>query len=64
VIKQMGINLSGAIGFGQLSGTNFDNNFSARRPTPSRSPVRPWAASRPTSATRTSSARRSRARLA
>jgi pilus assembly protein CpaC len=29
VIKQMGINLSGAIGFGQLSGTNFDNNFSA-----------------------------------
>ncbi len=28
VIKQMGINLSGAIGFGQLSGNNFDNNFS------------------------------------
>jgi pilus assembly protein CpaC len=29
VIKQMGINLSGSIGFGQLSGNNFDNNFSA-----------------------------------
>ena len=28
VIKQMGINLSGAIGFGQLSGTSFDNNIS------------------------------------
>ncbi len=28
VIKQLGINLSGAIGFGQLSGSNFDNNFS------------------------------------
>jgi pilus assembly protein CpaC len=27
VIKQMGINLSGAIGFGQLSGNRFDNNF-------------------------------------
>lgn len=30
VIKQMGINLSGSIGFGQLSGTSFDNNFSAQ----------------------------------
>ncbi len=30
VIKQMGINLSGSIGFGQLSGTGFDNNFSAQ----------------------------------
>jgi pilus assembly protein CpaC len=29
VIKQMGINLSGAIGFGNLEGGNFDNNFSA-----------------------------------
>jgi pilus assembly protein CpaC len=27
VIKQMGINLSGSIGFGQLSGTAFDNNL-------------------------------------
>lgn len=29
VIKQMGINLSGSIGFGQLSGSSFDNNFLA-----------------------------------
>jgi len=28
VIKQMGINLSGSIGFGQLSGTAFDNTLS------------------------------------
>lgn len=27
VIKQMGVNLSGSIGFGQLTGTAFDNNF-------------------------------------
>lgn len=28
VIKQLGINLSGSIGFGQLSGTSFDKNLS------------------------------------
>lgn len=28
VIKQMGINLSGSIGFGQLTGTSFDNTLS------------------------------------
>ena len=27
VIKQLGINLSGSIGFGQLTGTSFDNNL-------------------------------------
>lgn len=29
VVKQMGINLAGSIGFGQLTGNSFDNNFSA-----------------------------------
>ena len=28
IVKQMGVNLSGSIGFGQISAGSFDNNFS------------------------------------